>query len=212
MGGRGSSSGGGGTTGGKVTILNTESMLSYPNKRDEINETMAAIKAVHDQYGVDLSDIQVATLASKNANVMAYYDSAGNLAINKTYFDSNKMNAAYDRCVNNGFHPSRGNKSGLEATAAHEMGHRLTQAASRNDTWGQLDSTADSIVSSAAKKGGFKSTKALGKAVSGYGAKNSAEAIAEAFSDVHCNGRNASRASRLIITELNSRLLGGKKK
>ena len=149
FGGNGSNSWGGGG-GGSVNPVDTTSLLSASGKQSEIKEVMSAVKGVYDDYGIDLSDIQIATLRGKDAKVMAYYDSDGNLAINKSYFDSKKMDAAYDMCVKSGYHPDRGNKSGLEATAAHEMGHRLT------DTGKGIDATSRDIVQKAAKKLKYK--------------------------------------------------------
>lgn len=89
FGGRGSSSSGGATGGvGAGTVVSTESLLSASGKRKEIAQTMQAVKNVADRYGVDLSDIQLATM--KGSPAMAYYDSRGNLAVNKSYFDSKK--------------------------------------------------------------------------------------------------------------------------
>lgn len=158
---------------------------------------MSAVKSVYDDYGIDLSDIQIATLRGKDANVMAYYDSDGNLAVNKSYFDSKKMDAAYDRCVESGFHPDRGNKSGLEATAAHELGHRLT------DTGKGIDSTSRDIVQNAAKKLGYRNSANMAAKISGYAKHSMAECVAEAFADVYCNGKNAKKESRAVVSELN---------
>ena len=206
MGGRGSGTGGGGTGGiKKGDILSTTSLLSQRETQErEVDEVMAAVKNVYDDYGLDLQDIQIATL-KPGVRVMAYYDADGNLAVNKAYFDSAKMDAVYDICVDQKHHPSRGSKSGLEATAAHELGHRLTHKVAGDD-WNRLDKEADSIVIAAKKKSGFKSVNDLRSSVSGYATKNNVEAIAEAFSDVYCNGDKASRGSRAIVAELNARL------
>ena len=160
---------------------------------------------MYDRYGIQIQDAQIATLKGRGASVMGYYDADGNLAINKNYFDSAKMNAAYDRCADSGFHPSRGNKSGIEAVVAHEMGHRLTDAAGVNSGAGswQLDSTANSIVKQAAKDAGYRSTKTFVSKISGYAKQNHAEAVAEAFADVYCNGNKAKKESRAIVNVLN---------
>ena len=210
FGGRGSSSGGGGGGGASgglnpKNIAETTSLLSAPGKRNEINETMAAIKAVSDDYGLTLEDIQLATLKGRGASTMAYYDSRGNLAVNNAYFDSKKMNQAYDACVKDGFHPSRGSKSGLEAVAAHEMGHRITEEIGRKMGLGdwQLDKASNTIMSNAKKSLGAKSVGDIRAKVSGYAKQSNAEALAEAFSDVHCNGKKASKESRAIVAEIN---------
>ena len=206
FGGRGSASGGGTTGGGSTKVLSTESLLSASGKTTEINQVMDAVKAVADDYGVNLYDMRVATLDKKSQGTMAYYDNSGNLAVNKNYFDSKKMDGAYDDCVKEGYHPKRGNKSGLEAVSAHELGHALSEEVGRKLGYGdwQLDKASNKIISEAKKQGGFKSVGAIRKGISGYAQKNNAEAIAEAFADVYCNGNKAKKASKAVVDVLNS--------
>lgn len=205
FGGRGSSSSGGAPGGvGAGTVVSTESLLSASGKRKEIAQTMQAVKNVADRYGVDLSDIQLATM--KGSPAMAYYDSNGNLAVNKSYFDSKKMNAAYDRCVKSNFHPPRGEKSGLEAVASHELGHRLTEEVGRKMGLGdwQLDRASSRLVKEAKKSLGYKTMEQVTSKISGYAKQNIAEAVAEAFADVYCNGKKAKKESSAIVNALNS--------
>lgn len=212
FGGRGSSSGGIGGGGlNPKDIASTASLLSAEGKTREINETMNAVKKISDDYGLNLNDIQIATLKGRGASTMAYYDAQGNLAVNKAYFDSKTMNTAYDRCVKDGFHPSRGNKSALEAVASHELGHRLTEEIGRKMGLGdwQLDKASNRVMKEAAKKLGTK-VGSVSKGVSKYGQKNHAEALAEAFADVYCNGKKASKESRAIVDIMNGYLKGGK--
>lgn len=206
FGGRGSSSGGNTSGSTRLNIKQTESLLSASGKRNEINSVMNAVKRVADDYGVTLDDIQIATLGGRNQNVMAYYDSKGNLAVNKNYFDGQKMNDSYDACVKSGFHPSRGNKSGLEAVASHELGHTLTEEVGRRLGYGdwELDKASNKIMQQAKKIGGYDSVETVRKFISGYGKKSNAEAVAEAFADVYCNGSMASKASRSVVSALNS--------
>lgn len=205
MGGRGSSSGGGGATGGlnPGNIRGTESLVSArEDARSEVDQVLNVARDIERDYGVTVSELQVADIAGKQGgSVMAYYDSEGNLAINQKYFNSDKMDSAYDRCVEQGWHPSRGNKTGIEATAAHEYGHRLTDVAGQkagNGDWA-LDKTSNSIISEAKTRMGAKSVAEVRSGISGYGKSSNAEAIAEAFSDVYCNGKRASRASRAVV-------------
>lgn len=213
MGGRGAGSGGntGGSGSGGVNpndIVKTESLLSYAGKTQEINEVMEAVKNVYEDYGLNgaLTDIQVATLKGSGMLTMAYYDNEGNLAVNKAYFDAKAMNQAWDASVEKKFHPPRGNKSGLEATASHELGHRLTEEVGRKMGLGdwQLDQASNTIMKNARKNGKFKNVESMKKAISGYAEKNNAEAVAEAFADVYCNGNKASKASKAVVKELNS--------
>lgn len=208
MGGRGSSSGGGGASGGlnPANIRGTESLVSArEGARSEVDQVLNVARDIERDYGVTVSELQVADIAGRQgASVMAYYDTEGNLAINRNYFDSAKMDTAYDRCVDNGWHPSRGNKTGLEATAAHEMGHRLTDVAGQKAGYGEwsIDKTSNEIIAQAKTRMGARSVNDVRAAISGYGKSNSAEAIAEAFSDVYCNGNRASRASRTVVSVL----------
>lgn len=204
FGGRGASSSLGGATGGldPNNIVSTTSLISYPGKSTEINQTLEVLRSISDDYGVTLEDVQVATLKGAGQMVMGYYDSQGNLAFNQSYFDGNKLNGAYDRNVETGYHPSRGNKSAIEAVAAHEAGHALTEKAAGG--WNKLDSTADKIVKEAAKNAGYgKDLRRFAGKISGYAKESAAEAVAEAFSDVYCNGNKASRESRAVVNSLN---------
>ena len=208
FGGRGAGSGGGGT--GGVDLADVQSTTSLISDRErhqkEVDQVMSVMRDVENRYGVIVTDAQVATLGKGGAGTMAYYDSNGNLAINEKYFDAAKMDSAYDKCVEKGFHPSRNNKTGLEAVTAHEMGHRLTDEAgvrAGNGQW-NLDKTSNEIVKKAAQKAGYTDTKAFTAKISGYAKQNHAEAIAEAFSDVYCNGKKAARESKAIVDVLNT--------
>ena len=208
FGGRGASGSGGTTGGGKTKVLSTESLLSATGKQTEINQVMGAVKSVYDEFGKPLNDIQIATLDKKSQSTMAYYDNNGNLAVNKNYFDAKKMNDAYDASAKSGFHPPRGNKSGLEAVASHELGHQLSEEVGRKLGYGdwQLDKASNKIINEAKKQGGFKDVASIRKAISGYATKNNAEAIAEAFADVYCNGKKAKKESQAVVNVLNGYL------
>ena len=200
MGGRGSTSGGatGGLGGGN--ILGTESLVSMrESKPQEVDQVLGVARDIRDQYGVTTTELEVATI--KGGGTMAYYDFAGNLAINESYFDAATMDKAYDACVSSGFHPSRGNKTGLEAVTAHELGHRLTDVAGEKTGDGNwaLDKTSNSIIAEAKRRLGASSVDGVRAKISGYGKSSTAEAVAEAFADVYCNGNKASRESRTVV-------------
>ena len=209
MGGRGSTFGRGGTSaGGPINVLSTTSLISARERQtDEVDKVLTVLRDLNDQYGAEINDVQIVTIAGPGAVAMAYYDADGNLAFNKSYFDDAKMEAAYDRCVTDGFHPSKGSKSALEAVAAHEMGHRLTDMAATKAGYGawQLDRVAGEIIRTAAKSLGQSPAKLMG-AISGYAKENAAEAVAEAFADVYCNGGSAAAASRAVVQELHGYL------
>ena len=206
FGGRGASSSGGGTTGGAVGIVETTSMMSARETRQQdVDETMSVFSDVYDEYGVQVEDIQIAKLDTKSQGTMAYYDAGDNIAINETYFNSAKMNTAYDDCVKQGYHPSRGSKTGLQAVAAHELGHKLTErvgAKMGKAGFGNIDDISTKILKEAGVKS--KSTK-----ISGYARTKGCETIAEAFADVFCNGKKANSDSTKIVNVMNKYLKGG---
>ena len=208
MGGRGATASFTGGGGGAVDVTNSASLVSARNegKQSEVDKALTVLRDVNERYGLDVEDALIATLAAKDAGVMAYYDSNGNLAINRAYFDDAKMNAAYDKAVADGFHPSRGDRSAIEAVTAHEMGHRITEEIGVRmglGAWG-IDEASDRIIASAASSLRMKSPGRLIAQLGGYSRHSAAEALAEAFSDVYCNGRNASRYSHAIVNAMNA--------
>lgn len=213
FGGRGTTSGGGGgsTTGGNISVANTKSLVSErENQQALVDETLAVFSDVYDEYGTQVTDIQIAELG-KGSNTMAYYDSDDNIAVNEKYFNTSVMNEAYARSVETGFHPSNGNKTALQAVVAHELGHKLTEqvgAKLGQGGFGNLDKTANSIVHQAKKSSGHKTVASFRNAISGYAGKNNAECVAEAFSDVFCNGSKAKAESRAVVGVINKYLKG----
>lgn len=207
MGGRGSNSTRRGRTGGvdPINVSNTSSLISAreDNKRVEVDQTLQVMRDVFDDWGVDVTDAQLAKLSGADAAVMAYYDGNGNIAVNQAYFDSDSMDRAYDGCVASGFHPPRGNKTGLEAVIAHELGHRITEEAGRLAGYGdwQLDRVGREIINEAANARGT-TPGAFQARISGYARQNSAEAVAEAYADVYCNGNNAREESQIVVNIL----------
>lgn len=212
MGSRGSSSGGGGSSlgsgggGGATQILSTESLWSEAGKRPEILQTGQVLKDIADKYGLNVNDALVATLGGADAwGTQAYYDADGNIAINKNFFDTDIMNKSYDKSVERKWHPGRGNKSGIEATAAHEMGHALNLKIA--GSWDKMNRAASRIVARATKDAGYgKDQKSFAKKISGYATSSWKECIAEAFSDVYCNGKKASKESRALVDVVNNML------
>lgn len=211
FGGRGASSGGvaggiGGGSGG-VRPTDTTSLISArEGYRSEVDQVLEVMRQFSNRYGLQITDAQIAMLPPSQAGVMAYYDNRGNMAINALYFNTAQMDATYDDCVTSGWHPSRGDRTGLEATSAHELGHAITEEAGRRAGYGDwaIDRVSSEVVNKARQQLGLKTQGEVGKAISGYGAQNNAECIAEAVSDVWCNGANASNASKVVFNVLDS--------
>lgn len=120
------------------------------------------------------------------------------LFMNEKYVGNANLTEAMQASVKSGFHPSIGNKTGAEAVAAHEIGHRLGEIAAQRAGISEKE-----IVARAGKKVGIKTENVAGH-ISGYARSNYSETIAEASSDVFCNGKKASKASRAIMREVKS--------
>ena len=208
MGGRGASSsgrygGGGGLS--PADILSTNSFVSERHNYDISNDVLDVFKNVNEEYGYVIGDILVAKVKRKSNNTMAYYDGT-NIGFNEAYASTKVLNKAYADCVKSGFHPSNGNKSPAEAVASHELGHALTDAVGKKMGGLDIDRASDRIVKEAKKQTGHRGVVQMAKKISTYATHSNAEAIAEAFSDVYCNGKKAHKESKAIVNVINSYL------
>ena len=207
MGSRGSGSGrgvgphGAGMTGGDTTTT----VKSSHNLTEEIgkggggfaNEIMNTRDAFEAEYGDAVKDITLKAATFSNRNALGAY--GGNtLYMNEKYIKNKNLTSAMKDAEKSGYHPKLNGKTGAEAVAAHELGHRLGEVASQKAKISEKD-----IVARAAKKTGIKTENMAGH-ISGYARSNYGETIAEAYADVYCNGKKASRASRAIVNEVKS--------
>ena len=192
----------GGATGGlnPSDILGTSNLLIDTEldekTRGEVSKTLKAFK---DEYGLEYSNTRIAKLKS-GSDALAYYDGAG-IAINSKYLNSERMNKAMKQCDESGFHPPMGNKTGMEAVVAHELGHALTDMVGvkmGNKQWLDFDKTSTAIVNEARKQTKHKGVVQMASKISGYATHSNAEAIAEAISDCYCNGSKARAESKAI--------------
>lgn len=201
-----------GATGGlnPNDIISTTSLISEREaKQREVDDSLTVFREVFSEYGAIVNDIELATLKPRASGVMAYYDANNNIAVNVSYFDNAKMEQAYKLSVDMGFHPSNGNKTALQAVVAHELGHKLTaDVATKMGKQGflDLDSTAKVICEEARKNTKHRGVVQMAEKISGYALQSNAEAIAEAFSDVYCNGKKAHKESRAIVDVINKYL------
>ena len=193
----------GGRRGGNLTggvnpndIKGTTNLL-IDTDLDEITrgEVTRTLKDFQDKYGLEYNNTRIANM-KPGTGVLAYYDGEG-IAINNEYLNSDTMNAAYKKCVESGFHPSNGSKTGMEAVVSHELGHAVNGIiADRMGT--SLDTSADRIVNEAMKNTKHKSVSTFQSKISGYAKQNYAETVAEAMADVYCNGKKARSESKAI--------------
>lgn len=214
MGGRGAGSSGGTKTGtsggGNVTIVSTTSLVSDRERNQVIvDQVLGVAQDMYGKYGSQVSDLQIAELSSKDVGVLAYHDGGGNIAFNKFWWNEQKITRAYNQSVADGYHPSQGSRTAIEATAAHEYGHHIAAdvAARHGRTgFGSVDYGSNLIVKNAMKSMGRKNWDKFAGKISGYAQYNKAETVAEAVADVYCNGRKARRESRAIVTVIHELL------
>ena len=202
MGGGRSSSGGGGG-GNTRPPLEAFSLISQrEGKQQEVDDTLNVLRDVYDQYGVQIDT--VVGVFPPRSRVMGFYDpNTGEVGMNKSYFDSKKLDDTYDKCVQANYHPPRGNKTGMEAVVSHEAGHKLNYIAGER-SGKTAEQVALDVVKKASKKTGHNSISSLKSKISGYAKENNKECVAEAFADVFCNGKKARKESIAVVNELNS--------
>lgn len=216
MGGRGASAGGRAGGGGGLNPGDIVSTKSFMSERGALNysadDALQVFKDVQEQYGYVVQDIEIAELQGKGMSVLAYYDGS-NVAFNQAYLKGENMTKAYDACVASGFHPSRGNKTALQAVTAHELGHGLTDAVGAKmglpalgPKGRRIDAAATAIVNEARKSTGHRGVVQMARKISTYATHSNTEAIAEAFADVYCNGKKARSESRAIVDVMNKYL------
>lgn len=188
-------------------IKNERDLLSDSKvNRADVGDVLNVARDINEEYGVDVGQFVLAEVVGKDSTTMAYSDGT-DIGFNSKYFEGGRMNQAYDACVASGFHPSRGNKTAMQAVASHEYGHVLTEKAAVKlgvNTTNGLDSAAKVIVDRARATTSHKGSVSMAKKISGYAGHSNAECVAEAVADVYCNGRKAAAESRAIVKELKS--------
>lgn len=205
FGGRGARSGGGRRGSAKglspTDIKSTTSLISErEGQQVAVDEVLSVSQDFLNEFGVTADDWLVAEI-DPSANALAYADRGGTIGINKTYFGDGKMENVYAESVAQGFHPSKGNKTALQAVTAHEMGHRLNGVIAAK-TGGDFDTVAKNIVNDARKNTKHRGVVQMVSKISGYATYSNAEAIAEAVSDYYCNGKKAKSESRAIVSAI----------
>ena len=140
--------------GGMQGINTTTSVRSSHPLTDEIsrggglfaNDIMNTRDAFEREYGdaVKMMKLHVGTF-SKEGVLGAY--GGDTLYMNEKYVKNVNLTSAMQKGAESGFHPSIGNKTGAEAVAAHEIGHRLGEIAASKARISEKD-----IVARAGKK------------------------------------------------------------
>ena len=149
------------------------------------------------EYGGAVKGINLSVATFSDPSVLGAYG-GDTLYMNEKYVKNANLTQAMQIGAEAGFHPGIGNKTGAEAVAAHEIGHRLGEIAAQKANISEKD-----IVARAAKKVKLKTANMAGH-ISQYARSNYGETIAEASADVFCNGEKASRVSKAIMSEVKS--------
>lgn len=185
-------------------VIGTTDMISARANFEEnsVNSVLNVGRDMVDEYGEEIVAFEVADLKPNAQGVLGYYDGS-NIAINSSFMNTARINDAYDTCVESGYHPSRGNKTAMEAVAAHEYGHALTDAAARKMGASDLNTAATQIVNEARKSTSHRGIVQMASKISRYATASNAEAVAEAISDVYCNGGKAKAESKAIVNVVN---------
>lgn len=159
------------------------------------NEIMNTRDAFEAEYGPAVKNMNLSVATFSNSSVLGAYG-GDTLYMAEKYVKNKNLTSAMKQAEQSGYHPSIGNKTGAEAVASHEIGHRLGEVAAQKAGISQRD-----IVERAAKKLGIK-TENMAGFISKYARTNYGETIAEASADVYCNGAKATKVSKAIMSEV----------
>ena len=201
--------GGGGGVG--INVINATDVWSYRHGpgnapfSDAVNSGLRTIDNDFPGFAEGINTVDAVEIKGRGKNsILGYWDAQSKqLGMNETFQDQKTMNNVMDRAAQQGFHPSRGNKSGTEAVAIHEAGHALTDTIAQKTGAAGLHEVSENVVKSAYKNSGAKGgVNKFAGTISGYAQKNYAECVAEAVADYYCNGNKAASASKAIVSEL----------
>ena len=205
---KGNRGGRAGTAGGvnPANISNVQNLISQrETKQSEVDQTLTVLRDMQNEYGVNV-DTFTANVGGADAGVLAFCDGNGDITINTSYFNTKKMDNAMKDCVDSEWHPSLGNKSGIESVVAHEFGHTLTHKAGIKMGEYDMDKISTIIVKEARKITGDRGVVIMARKISRYATSSNAEAIAEAVCDCYCNGNKAKAQSKAIKSVLDKYL------
>lgn len=177
---------------------------------DNVNQTIREMGETYGELNTVINDVYIAKLQGAHSrSILAFWGGNGELGINKRFGNIDKMTKVYEDSVKSGFHPSRGNKTAEQAVIAHELGHSLTTLAQQKTGAKSFDDVAKRIMKDSQKilnkqagKRKYQGTNKIANAISGYARENNAECIAEATTDVYCNGRKAKSESKAVVQAL----------
>ena len=162
-----------------------------PNNERFVDNINTTIKDMADTYKGLMGAINDVYMAKVDKDtVMAYWTpGTGELGFSNKYGSMEKMAKSYEECVKEGFHPSNGNKKNMGSRDFDEIAKKVVR-------------DAKSILNKQAGKTRYRGTRKIAAGISEYAKSSNAECIAEATSDVYCNGSKASRESKAVVEAL----------
>lgn len=176
-----------------------------PTLKKGLEEFMSSVEDANDSdfngLGDTIGGFYIADMRNKASLTMGFYElESGGLNINRRFLDD-RTDARYDATVASGYHPSRGDKSGIFAIMIHETGHAVSDKIAHSRGMG-LDAYCRDVMVRASRETRHKTMNDMAGSVSRYATESYAECIAEAFADVRCNGSKASITSQAIYKRL----------
>lgn len=157
------------------------------------NEITTARDNLESEFG---SLVGNAKLSIANLGEALGMSDGSTVFLNSDYVSNLNMTKAMQLAEKSGLHPKLGGKTGAEAVTAHEIGHHIAGQVERKTGVSQ-----EEIVARAGKSLGLRKTSVASN-ISEYARYNYHETIAEAFGDVYCNGKKASKASIAVVNEV----------
>lgn len=173
-------------------------------KINEVDQTLTTLRDMANEYNIT---VDTYTTSDISDGVLGFMLGDNTITLNNAYFNSDRMNKAMKECANSGFHPSLGDKSGIEAVVAHEFGHIINNTIA--DKMGlSMEKSAKVINEEARKISKDKGVIKMANKISRYATYSNAETIAEAICDCYCNGTKAKTQSKAIKSVIDKYLKG----
>lgn len=171
---------------------------------DRVNK---AIKNMMNQYKGVEGFLQDAWITKNEVDFYGAMTWGGELMLNKEFTDSEALEKAVKEDIKDKYRPPMGNKTAEESVVSHEMGHAIVNLIVRKTGFKELPpQLSERIVSEARAKTKARNNTTFGGKISKYARENEQETIAEAVSDVYCNGSKAKAESKAVVRVLKKEL------
>ena len=209
----------------KLSKMDYKTLWTQVEGIEEVYKAFPELKPLMKSDNASVNRIRISGEQSAS-NTYASMNMTGNLNIGnaiRKHRDIASLMKGYENDVSGGFHPKGTNASHI---SSHEVGHMMVMLVKNAEGggftgkyWGS--DTAKSIVHNAwnspemkqirkqykAKHGRQLSIKEAQRHISGYGATNHHETVAEAVAQFSAIGNNSPTFTRAIVNELRTRMI-----